>query len=125
MTISPVSKDVTITRGVEIDSFIVILSDQDGNQIDLTGYTAAAQVRKAPGGSIVLDLMPTIMDPSTSLYGTTGPGRILIPGFTTAQTLAMTNSKLFWDSVVIDPFGERHGPCSQGKWNIITIITEP
>jgi hypothetical protein len=125
MEIVPASKDITIIRGVEIDPFIVVLSDQDGNQIDLTGYSAFGQVRKKPGGSIVLDLMPTIMATGTSLYGTTGPGRVLLGGYTTAQTLAMANAALFWDVVVQDPLGERHGPAAQGKWNIVTIITEP
>lgn len=125
MEIVPVSYNVTIIRGVEHDAFIVVLSDQDGNQIDLTDYLAFAQVRKKPKGSIVLDLMPTIMNPSTSLYGTTGPGRVLLGGYDTAQTLAMTDAALFWDLVVQDPLGERHGPAAQGKWNVVTIITEP
>lgn len=125
MEIVPVSKDVTIIRGVEHDAFIIVLSDEDGNQINLSGYTADGQVRKKPKGAIVLDLHPTIMDSGTVLYGTTGPGRILLGAYTTAETLAMTDAHLFWDVVVIDPLGERHGPAGQGKWNIITIITEP
>ncbi len=69
----------------------LILADDNGNPIDLTGYTAKMQFRKSAGSPVVLELS----SPSSGITITPSQGRIDIAA-TAAQT-ALFVSKLKYD----------------------------
>ena len=75
-----------------------------------------------------MDLAPVILDTGTLLgYDgeVDGPGRVKLAEYTDEETLAMSDSEYFWDIVLEDPSGQRTGPYVAGRFDIITIITEP
>lgn len=123
-----VSKAITIIRGVTSDAIEIVFTNKNGDQVNLDGWNVYAQVRKAPGKGIVMDLNPQILAVGELLgYDgeVDGPGRVKLGAYTDEETFAMSNAKLFWDIVLEDTEGQRTGPYVAGPFNIITIITEP
>lgn len=125
---SATSFNIVIVRGITHPSILVVFKNLVGAQVDLDSYNVYSQVRKKPGGSVVLDLEPVII-PDDQLLGypdeVLGPGRVKLAGYTDEETFAMKNASLYWDIVLENPAGERLGPFVAGSFDIITIITEP
>ncbi len=87
----------------------------DDHTVDLTGFTAQAQVRRNSTSDVMLDLNPSVTDPSN--------GEITIPGISTSDTQDLENVGTFqWDLVLISG-GERFGPFVKGPFVVADNIT--
>lgn len=89
---------------------------------DLTNWIPYAEVRTEPEGTLILDLLPVISDPTI--------GAVLIPAIQDEDTILLpagTGGKLKckWDLIFQVPTGERIGPYIAGSFLIKSIITEP
>jgi hypothetical protein len=80
-------KDYTIEQGAVFDEQLQWL-DSDGNVVDLTGYTALAQVRKNKADTSVTTTF------TVTLGGTNGTIRLQL---TSAQTRSLSFERAFWD----------------------------
>ncbi len=89
----------------------------DDHTIDLTGLTAQAQVRRNSNSGVMLDLNPSVTDPSN--------GQITIPGISTSDTQDLEDVGTFqWDLVLING-SERIGVFLKGPFVISDNITQP
>ncbi len=124
--LDPALQDIQITRGITHDPFVVTFLDENGDQIDLTGWGVRAQARSNSGALPVLDLGPVIL-PTGTLIGypgeVDGPGRVKYADFTYQQTLSMQVSNLSWDMILITPDNRRLGTMLAGKCNVGNVIT--
>jgi hypothetical protein len=87
--------------------------------VDLTGYTAEAQVRRNPrGANMILDLNPSVTSPTL--------GEITIPAISSDDTSALTSyGKFYWDLVLKNSgSSERLGPFVAGSFTISDTITQ-
>ncbi len=91
----------------------------DDNPIDLSGYTAEAEVRRtALATDITIDLNPSITDPTT--------GEITIPAISSVTTEAYDFTGTFhWDLVLVNNAGQRVGVYIIGTFLITDNITQP
>ncbi len=87
--------------------------------IDLTGYTAEAEVRRtALSTDVTIDLNPSVTDPTT--------GEITIPAISSVTTEAYDfTGKFYWDLVLVDNTGQRVGVYVIGTFTISDNITQP
>ncbi len=113
MATIPANLDITVYRGTDF-SAIITFNDSNGDPINITGYTFAAQIRRAPNFStIIADLEPTIYNASS--------GEIKI-SLTHTETLNLSSSDVYvWDLLVKDPSDIRTGPYISGHF----MIKEP
>lgn len=112
---TPANIDLSIDRGVRFGPVTLTCLDGSNVAVDLTGYTAYAQVRDRPTGGLVFDLEPEISDP--------GAGIITISK-TQAQTDAMSDGINYgWDLMLEDAAGVRTGPYFAGKVAVRTRYT--
>ncbi len=91
----------------------------DDNPIDLTGYTAEAEVRRtAQATDVTIDLNPSVSNPSI--------GEITIPAipFATTEAYGFTG-KFYWDLVLVNGASERVGVYIIGTFTITDNITKP
>jgi hypothetical protein len=117
------SLDLTIVRGVTNDPVLLVFKDSNGDQVDLTGWSAFSQARTNPKARPSLDLKATILPTGTVLYGTTGPGRVTIASFSDDETSKMNDEQLGYDVVLEDTGGARSGPYVSGTIIISTPNT--
>jgi hypothetical protein len=110
---TPAELNLTLYRGT---TFAQTFTCKDSNLVvvNLTGWSAYAQVRTDPQKHLVLDLAPTITDP-------TG-GEVSI-SFTDEETALMVPGDFVWDFVLERPSGERLGPFLAGTFTITTANT--
>lgn len=90
------------------------------NPTDLTNFDVEANVRRSnkPDAEIVIDLNPSITDPTT--------GEITIPSISQADTAALQYIGTFaWDLVLTDTNNQRYGPFLSGSFVIADNITQP
>lgn len=85
------------------------------NPLDLTGWTPHAQVRLGAGKPVILNLDPTIPNPTD--------GRVVIT-FTDEQTAVMPHGVFQWDLLMERPNGEILGPYFAGVCTIMAGITK-
>jgi hypothetical protein len=112
---TPGDLPLTLWRGTTFGPVEVTCLDGAGAAVDLTGWSAFAEVRAAAGKHRVLDLQPAIL---------TGiDGKVTIPGFTDEQTLNMPHGDYVWDLVLERPTGERLGPVLAGSFTIQSAVT--
>ncbi len=89
----------------------------DDHTIDLTGFTAEAVVRRNSTSEVMIDLNPSVSDPSN--------GQITIPGISSSDTQDIEDVGTFqWDLVLISG-GERLGVFLKGPFVISDNITQP
>lgn len=110
----------------------LVLADEDGTPLDLTGYEARAQLRTsaAAPGAPVFELSSEGADPALAVQpgGVLGLLTILVPR-TQVSALSPTNAKrkLAWDIELYIPGvgGEDDYviPCVQGKVNLLPRVT--
>lgn len=103
-----------IARGVTLGPIQMQCNDASGNPVNLTGWSAFAQVRLNPGAPMIADLAPVITNPSG--------GQITIAQ-TAAQTAAMAPGEFSWDLLLERPTGEILGPYIAGNCVISRTIT--
>jgi hypothetical protein len=113
-----VTRNLTLTRGITFDSFLVRCFQDDGLTLsqDITGWVPWAEVRSAPDQTLILDLTPFISD---SINGV-----VTIPAIQDEQTILLTEGKYKWDFTMQDPSGQRFGPYIKGSFIIKSKITQ-
>ncbi len=90
----------------------------DDHTVDLTGFTAEAEVRRTElSTDVTIDLNPSVTDPTN--------GEITIPSISSAATeLYDFTGTFYWDLVLISG-GERLGVFVKGSFIISDNITQP
>lgn len=102
---TPENLDLAIQRGISFGPVTVTCLDDEGEVLDITGYTAYAEARERPGGCIAINLAPTIP------MGTDGKVSIVL---TDDQTDDLAVGNYGWDLILENPAGERLGPYAYG-----------
>ncbi len=88
----------------------------DDHTVDLTGFTAQAQVRRtAEATDITIDLNPSVTDPTN--------GEITIPGISSDDTHYNFTGTFYWDLVLVSG-GERQGVFVKGPFTVSDNITQ-
>ncbi len=111
---TPATVNVNVGRGTTL-GIQITCKDVSGNIVDLTGWTAKAQVRGVPGSALVVDLQPTVAAPATS--------GIVNINLAPAATLGLPAGKFKWDLFFTLPTGQVQGPYITGQFNVITPVT--
>ncbi len=90
----------------------------DDHTVDLTGFTAQAQVRRTVEATdVTIDLNPSVTDPTN--------GEITIPAISSVITEAYDfTGTFYWDLVLISG-GQRVGVFVKGSFTISDNITQP
>tara|TARA_B100000927_G_C16457462_1_gene466441 strand:+ start:451 stop:786 length:336 start_codon:yes stop_codon:yes gene_type:complete len=83
-----VYSNLTIDQGTDF-SFAVDVTDTDGNALNLTGFTAAGQIRKSYSSSTKVDFVCSVRSPATA--------GILDISLTNTQTNAMKAGRYVYD----------------------------
>jgi|TARA_B100001094_G_scaffold263767_1_gene265514 hypothetical protein len=91
-----VYSNIVIDQGADY-SAAVDVTDSDGDAVDLTGHTAAGQIRKTYSSSTKVDFAVTFASPRTT--GT------LNLGLTNAQTVAMKAGRYVYDIEITNGAG--------------------
>lgn len=112
---TPAIRALTLYRGCTF-SFVAVAKDADQVVVNLSGWTALAQVREGPNKPLVLDLAPTIPTPAN--------GQIVI-GFTDEQTRDLPRGSYEWSLLLERPTGEILGPFITGSFFIKSQVTRP
>ncbi len=113
---TPGTLDLTIYKGITFGRTLTCL-DADGVAVDLTGYTAQADVRQKPTSPHVsFDLNAAIaVDPTTG---------VITLSLTDTETDALTAGFYGWDLVLING-GDRLGPFIIGGVNVQAVNSQP
>lgn len=88
--------NIVINQGTDF-SQVFNLADASNDQIDLTGFSLSAQMRKHAGSSVSIDLNPTLVTPATS-----GGVRISL---TDTQTSTLKPGRYVYDILITDGSG--------------------
>ncbi|HEX3817534.1 MAG TPA: hypothetical protein VHW03_04530 [Chthoniobacterales bacterium] len=117
---TPARLDLTMTRGITFGPIVINCYSDLANTVpvDLTGYTAFAQVRpNSTSTLLVFDLTPSISNAAA--------GQITIPEISYTATAAKNAGNLYWDLVLQDGAGNRLGPLVKGNFVIGSAVTQP
>lgn len=113
---TPANVPLTIYTGTTFGPVTLTCRDAEGVLVDLTGWTAYAEVRKTEGGPVIVDLEPVITDAG---------GGVVTLGLSKEDTAALPVGGYLWDILLQRPTGERLGPYVAGKVSIKKPITQP
>jgi hypothetical protein len=116
MARAPGKVHIVVYEGLAYGPLLIRCLDASGAAVDLTGYTAHAEIRENASGAVKLDLAPTISDATA--------GEITISR-TDEQTDGAAAGKWKWDLVLENPSGDLIGPIVEGNASIISPITQP
>jgi hypothetical protein len=112
----PGTYNLTLVKNVTWDGLRVLCQDSDGAAVDLTGWSAAAQVRKKrDAGTVILDLQPVITDAEA--------GEVTLPEIPAGSSAGYACGGYVWDLVMTDADGKKRGPILSGTFVITTSIT--
>lgn len=112
---TPATYNIEIRKGITLSPLVLIMKDDNGTTVDLTGWSAYAQVRKTKtANEVVFNLSPEITDPSA--------GEITIT-LTDEFTDSLSLGKFGWDLVLENPDGERLGPFLEGTVTVVATYT--
>ena len=89
--------NLTVNTGTTFSQVFTLESAATNSATDLTGFTAAAQMRKHPGASSATNFTAQIIN-------ATG-GKIRV-GLTTTQTAALKHGRFMYDVLITDTSGE-------------------
>lgn len=107
--------DIEVARGSAIQPLEMTCKDDAGNPVDLTGWTARAQVRKSYGSALLIDMNPVISDPVN--------GKVFLD-VSGAETSTVPQGSYKWDLVLVDNLGEIRGVFIRGKFIVFDKITQ-
>jgi hypothetical protein len=113
---TPAVHDLELKIGTTFGPVLLRCKDGAGEAVDLTGWTAYADVRVKPGAAVVFGLAPAISDAAA--------GEITL-GKTDEQTAALTPGRYKWDLILETPDGKRLGPYVAGACIVSQPITKP
>jgi len=91
-----VYSNIVIDQGADYSASIDV-TDSDGDTIDLTGYTAAGQIRKTYSSSTAVDFAVSIASPATA--------GILNIGLSNTQTNTMKAGRYVYDIEITNSGG--------------------
>ena len=91
-----VYSNIVIDQGADYSASIDV-TDSDGDTIDLTGYTAAGQIRKTYSSSSAVDFTVSVASPTTA--------GILNIGLSNIQTNAMKAGRYVYDVEITNSGG--------------------
>ena|SRR5437867_4880898 len=106
--------NLTLTKRCTFESVVLVMKDANSNPVNITGYTVAAQVRDIPGGTVVINLAPTI----TNAAG----GEVTIPLIDDETTDTYTAGSYQWDLLLEDGSDNRQRVLA-GSFSILNPIT--
>ncbi len=89
--------NLTVNTGTTFSQVFTLESAATNSATDLTGFTAAAQMRKHPSASSATDFNTTIIN------ATSGQIRV---GLTTSQTSVLKPGRFMYDVLITDSSGE-------------------
>jgi len=90
--------NIFIDQGATFTTTLTI-NDSNGDALDLTGYTAIAQLRKSPSSSTSTDFTVAFVSPRTS-------GQLTI-SLTDTQTTALEAGRYNYDVLITDSSGTK------------------
>lgn len=93
-----VYSNITVDQGSDY-SAVIDVTDTDGDNIDLTGYSAAGQVRKTYSSSTAVDFTCTVATPTSS-------GKVNI-SLSNVQTNAMKAGRYVYDIEITSSGGTK------------------
>ena len=93
-----VYSNITVDQGSDY-SAVIDVTDSDGDNIDLTGYSAAGQVRKTYSSSTAVDFTCTVATPASS-------GKLNI-SLSNVQTNAMKAGRYVYDIEITSSGGTK------------------
>jgi hypothetical protein len=109
--------DIQILAGITLGPIELKFKDKNGDPVDLTGWSAWAQVRKTYLGAIIHDLSPSITDAEQG---------VVTISQTDEQTSSIDHIGAFqWDLILQNTSGQRLGPLVAGSCVINKPITQP
>lgn len=111
----PGTLNLTLWRGTTFGPVEITCNDGNGDAVDLSDWSAFAEVRASAGKHLILDLEPSIP---------TGTDGKVVFGFTDEQTEEMPHGEFVWDLVLEKPTGEKLGPILAGTFTIKTAVTQ-
>lgn len=109
-----VYSNIVVDQGADYSAGIDV-TDSDGDALDLTGYSAAGQIRKTYSSSTAVNFTASVASPATS-------GVVNI-GLTNAQTNAMKAGRYVYD-VEITSSGGTKTRVLEGQLEITPGVTQ-
>jgi len=109
-----VYSNIVVDQGADYSASIDV-ADSDGDNIDLTGYTGAGQIRKTYSSTTAVNFAVAIADPSTS--------GVLNISLTNSQTNAMKAGRYVYD-VEITSSGGTKTRVLEGQLEITPGVTQ-
>lgn len=115
---TPAALDLTLTRDITFGPIVITCKDSAGAAVNVTGWTAYAEVRKKPEDTtVILNLAPVVSNGAA--------GQVTIPAIANTVTKTLPPGAYQWDFILQKPTGERLGPFITGRFNIGNKITQP
>ena len=115
---TPASLDLTLTRDITFGPIVIVCKDSAGTVVNVTGWTAYAEVRKKPEDTTaILNLAPVVSNGAA--------GEVTIPAIANSTTKTLPAGAYLWDFILQKPTGERLGPFISGRFIIGSKITQP
>lgn len=111
---TPGSYSFSIRRSVTWEGLRLELLDSERVAINLTGYTAHAQMRRKAGTEVILEFTATV--------STEDAGVVDLAQLTDEQTAALPLGRFAWD-LVLKKDGVVHGPYLAGTVTVEDVIT--
>jgi hypothetical protein len=113
-----ITRNLTLIRGITFPAFIIACFDDDALTIpsNITGWVPWSEVRTAPDGDLILNLVPFISNDSGGL--------VTVPTVEDEQTILLPEGKFKWDFTMQNPMGQRLGPYIRGTFTIKSKITQ-
>jgi hypothetical protein len=121
----PASQDITIYQGDTWDDLFFRVRNrvynsstgeyEAGSYVDLTGYTAKAEIRPTPGGNLIVAMTVTLSNQSTT------PGGVLL-SLTPTQTAGLPTSGGVYDVQLTSGAGVKRTYLA-GKVTVIPEVT--
>ena len=109
-----VYSNIVVDQGADYSASIDV-ADSDGDNIDLTGYTGAGQIRKTYSSTTAVNFAVAVADPSTS--------GVLNISLTNSQTNAMKAGRYVYD-VAITSSGGTKTRVLEGQLEITPGVTQ-
>lgn len=105
--------DIYLARGATF-ALEVEYDDTDGNPMPFPeGWSGHAQVRPAPGDTLMLELTVVLTDPGVIVVSATDEETAAMPG---------APARAVWDLLLFDPLGNKW-PVLAGVANVRTVVT--
>jgi hypothetical protein len=113
---TPATLRLTLITGTTFGPVVITCKDSEDAAVDLTGWSAFAEVRQSVNAAVVLDLAPEVTDAAA--------GEITI-ALSDEDTADLTPGSFVWDLILENAAGQRLGPYVAGSFVIRKPVTQP